>query len=389
MNVVGGYPKTEAIVMEKQKGKEVDDYVHRFPKLRALTVTYLRKLKSFCKHRSRRYEAQVPLFDHQVAFPALEKLHISDLPKIADILDKKIRPDHQPFCPLGILNVGNCVVSPHVLRRLRFVDLLIARSCRGAREVFDFDGVEVGDGQERVGPSVVNATSVAKALGGLKVLYLSSCSTMEAVIATDEEHLDDGDEIEFPKLEWLILKDLSHLKSFCISNHNFNLPSLKRVVLKRCPKMQAFTSGSVRMPQILLSTRGNECLTIEDLNKHLEQQHLKGDQENIVADEMYGDEEQFSLLFAFWSLLTIVVVGAASVKKHLWRRSGLEYAGFPPMTKICKLDNITSVNDIEGKVADKGSSGFMLNDKGVYCGLEPSEVASGWQLVVDACCWCW
>ncbi|KAH7851547.1 hypothetical protein Vadar_013208 [Vaccinium darrowii] len=471
MNVVGGYPKTEAIVMEKQKGKEVDDYVHHFPKLRALTLTYLRKLKSFCKHRSRRNEAQVPLFDHQVAFPALEKLHISDLPKITDIWDKKIRPDHQPFCPLGILNVGNCgklvnvvpsnmlpqlrnleslsldlcplveviidlekegeetqeaahntivplpelrrmslgrlkkikgfcafrsaeqpvfnvqvafpklrhidiytfgetalrhvmdvselslkclqflncdeistVVSPHVLRRLQFVDLLIARSCRGAREVFDFDGVEVGDDQERIGPSwlmqvrmvdlynlrqltclwnkdpcglldlqnleyltikkcphLANlfTASVAKALGGLKVLYLSSCSTMEAVIATDEEHLDDGDEIEFPKLEWLILKDLSHLKSFCTSNHNFNLPSLKRVVLKRCPKMQTFTSGAVRMPQILLSTRGNECLTIEDLNKHLEQQHLKGDQENIVADEMYGDEEQFSLLSAF------------------------------------------------------------------------------------------
>ncbi|KAH7842357.1 hypothetical protein Vadar_004375 [Vaccinium darrowii] len=447
VNVVGGCPKIEAIEMEKQKGKVVDDYVTCFPKLTTLSLLRLPNLESFCSSFVR-CEGQVPLFDHQVAFPVLESLDIGTLPNITDIWDKKIRLAHQPFCPLHELSVDHCgklvyvvpsnmlpqlcnlerltldscpmaevivdlekkeegtqeaanntivpfpelsflrlkrlqkikgfcafrseehrvfntqvafpklekldvdtfgeialtdaselslkhvefykcdevsiVVSPHLFRRLRFVDLLDVRSCRGAREVFHFDGLEVGEGQVCVGqltqvrkvylenlpqltclwnkdphrlmglqsleyltikncPLLANlfTASVAKALGGLKVFYLSSCSTIEEVITTDEGHtdvLDDDREIVFPKLEWLILKDLSNLKSFCTSNHNFNFPSLKRVVLKRCPKVQAFTSGSVRMPQILLSTRGNECLMIEDLNKHLEQQHLKGDQ---------------------------------------------------------------------------------------------------------------
>ncbi|KAH7842078.1 hypothetical protein Vadar_001232 [Vaccinium darrowii] len=469
VNVVGGCPKIEAIEMEKQKGKVVDDYATCFPKLTTLKLDDLPNLESFC-NSSVRCEAQVPLFDHQVAFPVLKRLDIRTFPNITDIWDKKIRPAHQPFCPLHELYVEDCgelvyvvpsnmlpqlcnlerltldscpmaevivdlekreegtqeaanntivpfpelsflrlkrlqnikgfcafrseehrvfntqvafaklekldvdtfgeialrqltdaselslkrlefyecdevstVVSPHFLRRLRFVDLLYVKSCRGARDVFHFDGLEVGEGQVCVGqltqvrkvyledlpqltclwnkdphrllglqsleyltikncPLLANLfiASVAKALGGLKVLCLRSCSTMEAVIATDEGHADviDDDEIEFPKLEWLILKDLSNLKSFCTSNHNFNFPSLKRLVLKRCPKVQAFTSGSV-LPQILLSTRGNECLTIEDLNKHLEQQHLKGDQETILDGEMKGDEDRFSNI---WNL---------------------------------------------------------------------------------------
>ncbi|KAH7843760.1 hypothetical protein Vadar_020451 [Vaccinium darrowii] len=469
MNVVGGCPKIEAIEMEKQKGKVVDDYVTCFPKLTTLELKGLPNLESFCSS-SARCEAQVPLFDHQVAFPALERLDIRTLPNITDIWDKKIRPAHQPFCPLHGLYVEDCgkfvyvvpsnmlpqlrnlkslyvsscpmvevivdlekkeegtqeaanntivpfpqlsfmllkrlqklrgfcafrseehrvvntqvafpklkelivdtfreivlrqltdaselslkrlvldkcdevstVVSPHLLRRLRFVDLLYVRSYRGARDVFHFDGLEVGEGQVCVGqltqvrklylegmpqltclwnkdphrllglqsleyltikncPLLANlfTASVAKALGGLKVIYLISCSTMEAIIATDEGHtdvLDDDREIVFPKLEWLILKGLSNLKSFCTSNHNFNFPSLKRVVLKRCPKVQTFTSGSIRMPQILLSTRANVCLTIEDLNKH-----LKGDQETTAENEMFGDEERFSDPYSLWEI---------------------------------------------------------------------------------------
>ncbi|KAH7841972.1 hypothetical protein Vadar_000054 [Vaccinium darrowii] len=455
VNVVGGCPKIEAREMEKQKGKVVDDYVTCFPKVKTLELKGLPNLESFC-YSSARCQAQVPLFNHQVAFPALEKLDIGTLPNITGIWDKKIRPAHQPFYPLHELYVEDCgklvyvvpsnmlpqlcnlerlaldscpmaevivdlekkeegtqaaanntiipfpelsflrlqrlqkikvfctfiseehrvfntqvafpklekldvdtfgeialmdaselslkhaefygcdevstVVSPNLLRRLRFVDLLHVEFCRGAREVFYFDGLEVGQLTQvrklylndlpqltclwnkdphgllalqsleylSIGncPLLANlfTVSVAKALGGLKVFYLSSCSTMEAVIATNEGHtdvLDDDREIVFPKLEWLILKDLSNLKSFCTSNHNFNFPSLKRLVLKRCPKVQAFTSGSV-LPQILLCTRGNECLMVEDLNKHLEQQHLKGDQETILDGEMKGDEDHFS-----------------------------------------------------------------------------------------------
>ncbi|KAH7844259.1 hypothetical protein Vadar_026202 [Vaccinium darrowii] len=394
MNVVRGCPKIEAIEMEKQKGKVVDDYVTCFPKLVTLGLNNLLNLGSFCSS--------------SVAFPALERLHISDFPNIIDIWDKKICTA-QSFCSLSDFSVHRCgklenvvpsnmlpklqnletldlnlgpmvegvielerkeeetqgarnntivpfpelrflslrglqnvkgfcvfrseeqrvfnaqvalpkldhlcfkefgertlwqqmdaselslkrldfykcdivstVVSPHLLRSLRLVEELNVLYCDGAREVFHFDEQEAGEGQVCVGslhlfflPQLtclwnkdphgllvlqnleylsiekcsmlanLLTASVAKALGGLKKLHLCHCSTIEQVIAMDDGHgdaIDDG-EIEFPKLENLILDDLPNLKSFCSSNHNLNFPSLKEVVLKSCPKLQTFTSG--------------------------------------------------------------------------------------------------------------------------------------------------
>ncbi|KAH7842841.1 hypothetical protein Vadar_009699 [Vaccinium darrowii] len=353
INVIGGCPKIEAIEMESltldscpmvevvvdlEKKEEItqdaaNNTIVPFPKLSFLSLTRLQKIKGFCAFRSEEHH----VFNTQVTFPKLEHLVVDTFGEIALTNASELSLKRLVCYECDEVST---VVSPHLLRRLRFVDLLDVRRRRGAREVFHFDGLEVGEGQVCVGqltqvrkfylddlpqltslwnkdphrllglqsleyltikhcPLLANlfAASIAKALGGLKVFYLSSCSTMEAVIATDEGHrdvLDDDREIVFPKLEWLILKDLSNLKSFCTSNHNFNFPSLKRLVLKRCPKVQAFTSGSVRTPQILLSTRGNECLQIKDLNKHLEQQHLKGDQETILDHEMEGDEDRFS-----------------------------------------------------------------------------------------------
>jgi len=164
--------------------------------------------------------------------------------------------------------------DPHRLLVLQSLEYLIIHNC----------------------PRLANllTASVAKALRGLKQLHLGYCSTIEQVIAIDEGHADviDDDEIEFPKLEQLTLEGLSNLKSFCSSNHDLNFPSLKEVVLKRCPKLQAFTSGSVRMSLIIYTYRRNNRLEIEDLNKHLQQQHLEGE-EAISEEGIYGgDEEQ-------------------------------------------------------------------------------------------------
>ncbi|KAI8558288.1 hypothetical protein RHMOL_Rhmol04G0079700 [Rhododendron molle] len=129
----------------------------------------------------------------------------------------------------------------------------------------------------------------------------------EVVFATDEGHKEviDDEEIVFPKLEWLILKDLSNLKSFCSANYNFNLPSLKRVVVKRCPNLQTFTSGLVRMPPTNFITRRDDGPVIEDLNKHLQQRRLNGDQGTTEENEMYGEEDQFYYLYSP-SLLLLV-----------------------------------------------------------------------------------
>ncbi|KAF7145013.1 hypothetical protein RHSIM_Rhsim04G0054300 [Rhododendron simsii] len=313
-----------------------------FSRLNDLWLTDLPNLKSFYPKKEKKatssescsaHDAQTVLFTDKVAFPKLEYLLLYTL---GGIVLQELLGACEPSIKTMVFSECDeisTVVSPRLFRRLRNVDLLVVTSCIGVTEVFHFDGLEVGEGQECVGsliqvrkieldtlsqltclwnkdphgllglqnleyltikdcPLLRNllTASVAKALGGLKVLYLRSCSTMEEVIATDEGH---EEEIVFPKLEWLILKDLSNLKSFCSANYNFNLPSLQRVVVKRCPNMQTFTSGSVRMPPTNFIARGDDGPVIEDLNRHLEQQHLKGDQETIESNETIQENDMF------------------------------------------------------------------------------------------------
>ncbi|KAI8010849.1 hypothetical protein LOK49_LG06G01376 [Camellia lanceoleosa] len=117
--------------------------------------------------------------------------------------------------------------DPHGILGLQSLQYLTIKKCSLLRNLF--------------------TCSTAMALQQLKVLYLESCPVMEEVIATTEDGLKEViDVIEFPKLEWLILKDLPNLNSFCNANYNFNLPSLQRVVLKRNaqPWMKIITTST-------------------------------------------------------------------------------------------------------------------------------------------------
>ncbi|GMP54162.1 hypothetical protein CsSME_00019413 [Camellia sinensis var. sinensis] len=256
---------------------------------------------------------------------------------------------------LKTLVLDNCVnsreIHPWNLQAskisLKFLDVanldkLIVRNCSEVAEVFQLEGLNVGEGQH-VRPLIevrmmeldglpqltclwnkdphgilglqslqyltikkcsllrnLFTCSTAMALQQLKVLYLESCPVMKEVIAAIEDGLKEviDDVIEFPKLEWLILKDLPNLNSFCNANYNFNLPSLNRVVLKRCPDMHNFTLGQVRMSQIFVSTSGNEGLWTEDLNKYLEERLLKGEECATVDESDFDiEEEKFSNLY--------------------------------------------------------------------------------------------
>ncbi|CAL5321592.1 unnamed protein product [Camellia sinensis] len=317
-------PKMEGIVAgkEKEKGTTSNDII-AFPQLTTLNLSELASLKSFYTWPTRS-EAQ-PLFNHQVSFPMLKTVVLDNCVKSREIHPWNLQASK---ISLKFLDVAN-------------LDKLIVRNCSEVAEVFQLEGLNVGEGQH-VRPLIevrmmeldglpqltclwnkdphgilglqslqyltikkcsllrnLFTCSTAMALQQLKVLYLESCPVMEEVIAATEDGLKEViDVIEFPKLEWLTLKDLPNLNSFCNANYNFNLPSLNRVVLKRCPDMHNFTLGQVRMSQIFVSTSGNEGLWTEDLNKYLEERLLKGE-ECATVDESDSDieEEVFSNLY--------------------------------------------------------------------------------------------
>ncbi|XP_028081918.1 uncharacterized protein LOC114283298 [Camellia sinensis] len=318
-------PKVEVVVSEKEKeeGTTNNDIIV-FSQLTTLNLYNLVSLKSFYNW-STRSEAQ-PLFNHQVSFPRLETLILNNCVNSREIHPWNVQAGK---ISLKFLDVAN-------------LNKLIVRNCSEVAEVFQLEGLNVGEGQH-VRPLIevrmmeldalpkltclwnkdphgilglqilqyltikkcsllrnLFTCSTAMALQQLKVLYLESCPVMEEVIAATEDGLKEviDDVIGFPKLEWLILKDLPNLNSFCNAKYNFNLPSLHRVVLERCPNMHNFTFGQVRMSQIFVSTHGYDGLQIEDLNKYLKERLLLKGEECATVDknDHYGDEGQFSNL---------------------------------------------------------------------------------------------
>ncbi|THG17785.1 hypothetical protein TEA_000893 [Camellia sinensis var. sinensis] len=296
---VDNCPKVEAIVSEKEKeeGTTNNDIIV-FSQLTTLHLYDLVSLKSFYNWPTRS-EAQ-PLFNHQASKICLKFLDVANLNKLIVRNCSEVAEVFQ----LEGLNVGERQhVRPLIEVRMMELDALPQLTCLWNKDPHGILGLQILQYLTIKKCSLLRnlfTCSTAMALQQLKVLYLESCPVMEEVIAAAEDGLKEviDDVIEFPKLEWLILKDLPNLNSFCNAKYNFNLPSLQRVVLKRCPNMHNFTFGQVRMSQIFVSTHGNDGLQIEDLNKYLKERLLLKGEECATVDENDHrcDEVQFSYL---------------------------------------------------------------------------------------------
>ncbi|KAL5743214.1 hypothetical protein ACOSP7_029946 [Xanthoceras sorbifolium] len=83
-------------------------------------------------------------------------------------------------------------------------------------------------------------TSMAESFIHLEFLEISNCKHTEGIIITEKERINST---LFPKLEQLKLKDLQQLKRFCnFKGDSIELPSLSKLKIKNCPKMQTFAS---------------------------------------------------------------------------------------------------------------------------------------------------
>ena len=95
---------------------------------------------------------------------------------------------------------------------------------------------------------------MAKTLVQLKMLTLRKCHMVKEIVGSegdDHQPTDiDDDDIEFTRLESLILDDLSSFKSFCSAKYTFRFPSLKSISLGQCPKMEFFCKGVLDAPRL-------------------------------------------------------------------------------------------------------------------------------------------
>jgi hypothetical protein len=91
-------------------------------------------------------------------------------------------------------------------------------------------------------------SSTIISLQKLQRLYIDDCEKIEEIVASDDEN--DASEIAFMKLEYLRLKKLPSLKSFCKGKHGFKFPLLMTLLVVDCPMMETFSHGMLNAPKL-------------------------------------------------------------------------------------------------------------------------------------------
>ncbi|KAL3750221.1 hypothetical protein ACJRO7_011242 [Eucalyptus globulus] len=123
--------------------------------------------------------------------------------------------------------------------------------------------------------------SAVTSLVHLTWLSLRNCGAMEDVVTDDGNGAGD---ISFPKLEELILDDLPSLESFSNTNRALRFPSLVRILVTKCPKMNIFCKGALRTPkldEVLLSKEDDEGHWEGDLNTTIQTLSALNDPQRI------------------------------------------------------------------------------------------------------------
>lgn len=87
-------------------------------------------------------------------------------------------------------------------------------------------------------------SSAAKKLSQLEEIIVYYCKSIKEIVAKEEDETALGDVI-LPQLHRISLADLSSLECFYSGNQTLQLPSLIKVHIDKCPKMEIFSQGSI------------------------------------------------------------------------------------------------------------------------------------------------
>ena len=136
--------------------------------------------------------------DLQVAFPSLERLWLSCLPKMKQVWKKD---------PQGIFSFQN-------------LQEISVWECESLQSLFP--------------------ASVARCLMQLEKLWIDDCGVEE--IVSREEIAEAAARFVFPKVTLLVLRKLPKLKWFCRGVHTSEWPLLKELCVRGCDQIEIFTS---------------------------------------------------------------------------------------------------------------------------------------------------
>ncbi|PQQ16526.1 uncharacterized protein Pyn_35267 [Prunus yedoensis var. nudiflora] len=163
----------------------------------------------------------------------LEDLYVERCDLLEVIFLVQETPSTQAFDKLRVLSLWNLRMLSHIWEKglqvssgfgnLRFLEVW---RCNNLRYLFSLH--------------------IAKLLTCLETIQVSNCWAMEKIVGEVEgggESVED--ELTFPHLNDIKLKNLPKLESFCSQAYTLKWPTLEKVEVDECPKLKAFAPESL------------------------------------------------------------------------------------------------------------------------------------------------
>ncbi|GMI78894.1 hypothetical protein HRI_001558700 [Hibiscus trionum] len=191
-----------------------------FSKLKRLELEHLPKLTTFC------FETQIgqhiqasnlevhnsALFNEKVVFPSLEELTITGMRNCTQIWQDQLAVNS--FCKLKKIRVEGCeqllnIFPFNMVERLEELAELLIKNCDSFEEIIRPQGIIANESHAVTAPQSMAAETVTT-------------------------------KFAFPKLTCLVLDMLPRLRRFYSRMHATEWPSLKRMEVIKCPKVQIF-----------------------------------------------------------------------------------------------------------------------------------------------------
>ncbi|KAH7854906.1 hypothetical protein Vadar_018938 [Vaccinium darrowii] len=240
---VEGCKKLEVIVSNKLKEKEAtNNDIIVFPQLKTLALDDLDNLKCFCTGTDQL------LFSHKVAFPTLEHLTITKVPKIKEIWDKQPLSEAEKeaisFSNLRRIDVQHCDQLVYVFSNkviLPVLEELKVEALNSIEEIWDKQSPSVNQETESFGQlrnievkgckKLMNLvpSNILPRLRNLQFLKVDGCPNVEFVVFKNkkgEEEAADDSTLIIPQLRDLQIWKMEKLKSFYSSSTTSNAQSL-------------------------------------------------------------------------------------------------------------------------------------------------------------------
>ncbi|XP_065854644.1 uncharacterized protein [Euphorbia lathyris] len=208
--------------------------------------------------------------------------------------------------------------------------------------------------------------STATSLLRLESLRVRRCNQLKVIVSDEGDEIMD--EINFIKLETLVLDGLPSLTSFCLGNPSFKFPSLIKVVVNQCPNIEFFSKGVSSTPLLARVQKtkqdnggdwlGNLNSTMSFLYKKMVGfcgvQHLK-----ISEFSNWRDRWNSQLPVEFFCDLESLVIDEVAFSSCAIPSNLLEYLNKLDELDISNCEVLEDVFDVRGLSAELGHTDLL------------------------------